>query len=334
MKLRSLRGLVIFGAVAVTLLATPPESKAIFHWFRNRFQPVTTFQPVAPVPPCNPCAQQVINPCVQQTVPAVQYVPQTAYRRQVVNVPVTTMQPCMTTDPCTGCPVTTYRPVTAYRQQVRLVPYTTYRVVRRPFSRLRAFFASASAPVAAPVRAQAACCGQAPGMYTAPAAYGTPAYGVPVGYGTPAYSVPGAFAPAYGSPGLSPTPVPSLPPSAAIPASPESAAMQTYQGSSPGGAQTRSLRPESQPQPLPDAGPADLDDNGGPRLNAPTSGKKNHPIPHTWTRSQLTWPYSQVVWPARTAPQVAVRKTTNRSVAPAPQRVITVDDGGWRASSR
>jgi hypothetical protein len=67
---------------------------------------------------CNPCGQQLV--C--------NYVPQTCYRTQTVQVPVTTMRPVCGTDPCTGCRTTVMRPVVAYQQQVQYVPYSSYRL--------------------------------------------------------------------------------------------------------------------------------------------------------------------------------------------------------------
>ena len=65
------------------------------------------------------------NPCQTRTV---SYVPQTTYRLQYVDMPVTTYQPVATCDPC-GRTVTTYRPITTMMRQTRRVPVTTYRPV-------------------------------------------------------------------------------------------------------------------------------------------------------------------------------------------------------------
>ncbi len=78
------------------------------------FRRTTYYVPVA-TGGCSPCG--------------VQYVQQTSYRAEVVQVPVTTYQPVVTSDPCTGCAVTTMRPVVTYVQQVRYRPVITYRPV-------------------------------------------------------------------------------------------------------------------------------------------------------------------------------------------------------------
>ncbi len=59
----------------------------------------------------------------------VNYVPQTCYRTMYSSVPVTSYRPVTSSDPCTGCPVTSYMPVTSYVQKPVVVPYTTYRPV-------------------------------------------------------------------------------------------------------------------------------------------------------------------------------------------------------------
>jgi hypothetical protein len=121
---RKLRKAIVAASAAAALFTAPAESHAIFHWFSRACgcgaQPATyapaTYAPAvvqAPLP-----APTVVN-----------YVPQTCYRTQYVNAPVTTYRPVMGCDPCTGFPVTTMRPVTSYVQQARLVPYTTYRAV-------------------------------------------------------------------------------------------------------------------------------------------------------------------------------------------------------------
>ncbi|MGD9646071.1 MAG: hypothetical protein AB7U73_10180 [Pirellulales bacterium] len=95
------------------LVGAPTESKAIFHWFKSCCKPAPV---VAATPSCAPVPQMVT------------YVPQTAYRAQYVNVPVTAYQPVTSCSPCGG--QTTYmQPVTTYRPQVQMVPYTTYRLV-------------------------------------------------------------------------------------------------------------------------------------------------------------------------------------------------------------
>ena len=99
--------------------------------------------------------------------------------------------------------------------------------------------------------------------------------------------------------------------------------------------ESRSLRPLSPPQQQEPALPDDQNDANGPQLNAPTAGKMNQPIPHTWTHSQPTLPYSQVTWPPRAASHVASRQASNLNERPSPrQPTMELDDSGWRASSR
>lgn len=118
------RKLLVAGVVAGGFLATPAESYAIFHWFSRCCAPRATYLPVAPAAPCAPACAPVCAPAPQ----VCNYVPVTAFRTQVCNVPVTACRPITTCDPCTGCPVTTFRPVTTYVQQVQRIPYTTYRL--------------------------------------------------------------------------------------------------------------------------------------------------------------------------------------------------------------
>lgn len=57
------------------------------------------------------------------------YAPQVSYKTQIVNQPVTTMQPTTVVDGCTGCARTVMRPITTYVQKVQYVPTTVYRPV-------------------------------------------------------------------------------------------------------------------------------------------------------------------------------------------------------------
>jgi hypothetical protein len=67
--------------------------------------------------------------CPAPVTQQVNYVPQTCYRTVYSPVAVTSYRPITTTDPCTGCPVTSLSPVTTYVQRPVVVPYTTYRPV-------------------------------------------------------------------------------------------------------------------------------------------------------------------------------------------------------------
>ena len=95
-------------------------------WARN--EPVAMGGPVAVTAgygsACSPCATTCYKP--QQCC---RYVPQTCYRTEYSNVPVTTYRPVTTCDPCTGCTTTCMKPCTTYQRQARQVPYTTYRMV-------------------------------------------------------------------------------------------------------------------------------------------------------------------------------------------------------------
>ncbi len=99
-------------------------NRPLLDWFASRplwnWTNWTTHRPVVGTVVGNAC-----NPCQTRTV---SYVPQTTYRLQYVDVPVTTYQPVAACDPC-GRTVTTYRPITTMMRQTRRVPVTTYRPV-------------------------------------------------------------------------------------------------------------------------------------------------------------------------------------------------------------
>jgi hypothetical protein len=98
------RSIIAAACIAMTL-ALPAETQACCFWHRPA--PVVAAAPV-----------QQVN-----------YVPQTCYRTVFSPVPVTTFRPITTTDPCTGCPVTSLSPVTTVVQRPVVVPYTTFRPV-------------------------------------------------------------------------------------------------------------------------------------------------------------------------------------------------------------
>ena len=95
-------------------------------WARN--EPAPMAQPIAMTAgygsAYSPCATTCYKP--QQCC---RYVPQTCYRTEYCNVPVTTYRPVSTCDPCTGCTTTCMKPCTTYQRQARQVPYTSYRMV-------------------------------------------------------------------------------------------------------------------------------------------------------------------------------------------------------------
>ena len=78
--------------------------------------------------PCNPCPQPCM-PCNTGCNTTVQYVPRTAFRRELVTVPMTVYRPYTTCDACSGCPTTVLRPVTTYFRRYSQVPFQTYRMV-------------------------------------------------------------------------------------------------------------------------------------------------------------------------------------------------------------
>ncbi len=143
MRRVGLSAVVLLGVLAFQL-ATPQPSYAIFDWLFGHHSnpcdpcaaPTTTYyrplfsRPLFPrlglfrrTAFYAPVAATSCSPC------AVQYVQQTSYRAEVVQVPVTSYQPVVTTDPCTGCATTVMRPVVTYVQQVRYRPVITYRPV-------------------------------------------------------------------------------------------------------------------------------------------------------------------------------------------------------------
>jgi hypothetical protein len=160
--------------VTTLFLALPAESQAIFQWLSNccggNSTPTYGAAPLYQAAPADPCCTP------PQVTQSVNYVPQTCYRTQYVNVPVTTYRPVVGRDPCSGCPVTCMRPATTYVQQARLIPYTTYRMVlSNPCCGATTGFTARYSGV---TYAPAASCGgsAAPVAYPGPAA-STPYYG-------------------------------------------------------------------------------------------------------------------------------------------------------------
>ncbi len=90
---------------------------------------------VAPLMPMAPVAAPIMAPVAAPPAPVMvpmqktSYVPETTYRTEYRNVPVTTYKPSCEIDPCTGCPVECMQPVTQYVQQAVNVPVTQYRAV-------------------------------------------------------------------------------------------------------------------------------------------------------------------------------------------------------------
>jgi hypothetical protein len=119
----------------------------------------------APVYAVAPVAAPIAAPMVAAPPPPVMvpvqqtsYVPETTYRTQYQNVPVTTYKPSCEIDPCTGCPRDCYQPVTQYVQRAVNVPVTQYRAVTTTkYVQMQPGYAGApgypAVPVAAPMGA-------------------------------------------------------------------------------------------------------------------------------------------------------------------------------------
>lgn len=136
---------------------------------------------VAPVPAAPP---PVMVP-VQQT----SYVPETTYRTQYQNVPVTNYKPSCEVDPCTGCTRECMQPVTEYVQQAVNVPVTQYRAVTTTkYVQMQPGYgggypaagqAMIGAPMAAPAPAAPAASPFAAPVQTTPQAWGAAGADIP-----------------------------------------------------------------------------------------------------------------------------------------------------------
>ena len=117
---------------------------------------------------------------VQQT----SYVPETTYRTQYQNVPVTTYKPSCEVDPCTGCSRECMQPVTQYVQQAVNVPVTQYRAVTTTkYVQMQPGYGGGY-PAAQPATAMPAMVAPAPAM-AAPATspFAAPVQTTPQGWG-------------------------------------------------------------------------------------------------------------------------------------------------------
>ena len=153
------RSIILAGSTGLLLLAAPASSYAgFFDWLFHRETIVA-----APAVAGNPCA------------PTVAYAARTSYRLGFVNVPVTSVQPVSTCDPCTGTAVTAYRPTTSYVRRLRFVPTTTYRPVSVAATAAPAYTAAyAASPCATGNCGTVSAGGCATGNCAAPATYYTP----------------------------------------------------------------------------------------------------------------------------------------------------------------
>jgi len=117
MKRRILRVGATVVAVAIVFGVATSQSSAFecLDWLFGCHKRQTTFYAVAA--PATACT----TTCG--------YMPQTCYRSVFAQIPVTTYQPIVSTDPCSGCTTTAYRPITYFQTQRQLVPYTSYRAV-------------------------------------------------------------------------------------------------------------------------------------------------------------------------------------------------------------
>jgi hypothetical protein len=304
MNLRTVRFGLAAATVTMAFLAVPAESHAIFHWFSNccggnatpTYGAAPLYSAAAPADPC--CAP----PQISQTV---NYVPQTCYRTQYVNVPVTTYRPVTGRDPCTGCPVTCMRPTTAYVQQARMVPYTTYRaVLSNPCCGAAAPAVSASyAPTytsGVGYAAGSSCsgCGTAAPMTYAPAT--TPYYGAATS--STIISPSNGYTSSNGSSAVAPTLAPSA------------------------GNGTPTFQRSEKPIPnVKDEEPAD--DNSSD--SGTTSGTGATLSPRLFQPNDRTTSYP--ILRARSHRPVSY---TEPSPEPAKEPQRLVDDGGWRPSTR
>ncbi len=353
---RTLRMGLAASTVVGAMLVAPPKSEAIFHWFRNCFRPRTTVaMPVVGASACDPCATQQV----------VQYVPQVAYRTEIVNVPVTTYRPVTSCGPCG--PVTTYRPVVTYRPTTRVVPYTTYRpVVTTARRTLRlmptvSLMPSTTTTLYAPATsyapaASSACCG---GSTAAATSYATPSYASP-SYATPSYSSGTTY---QNGTTTSPTPAPSSGSTYATPAPSSSSSSGTqetprpslrpqtgtsngYEGSG-SRSSNQSLRPipnqnapaasqpaapaqQQQPQPPQQLNNGNGENNqdrtgGAGPYFAPPASSRTTMQPEGWTRN-----YSPVNWTAARPVAVQQAPAPRQTVAPSPTTRPAIDDSGWQ----
>ncbi|MCA9107664.1 MAG: hypothetical protein KDA83_19775, partial [Planctomycetales bacterium] len=111
--------------LVVGTLGLPQQAQAgpLLDWLRGLVganRPVQTAY--MPAQGCESCTMTC-----QRTV--VNYVPQTDYRTDWTQVPVTTYRPVTSADPVTGCTITCMRPCTTYEWRAQRVPVTTYRPV-------------------------------------------------------------------------------------------------------------------------------------------------------------------------------------------------------------
>lgn len=326
MSLHPLRYFVAVCAVTAVFATVPAESNGcnLFGCFGNGcnlfgcFGSQTTYRPVYAAPACMSCQPQTV-----------QYAPQTCYRAVYQTVPVTSYRPVVTSDPCSGCPVTYMQPVTTLVQQVGYVPYTTYRPVLTAAYPTVSYSASSCGPV---------------GCFNGDCSTTTIGSSVPT-YSTPTYSAPGsscctptytpapesaAPAPAPAAPEPSATPAPSLP--STPPAAPQDGGTQTY------GKPATDAEPNAEPNDV--SGPA-LDngalpsDNTVPQNGAQKTNDRQQRLFDPRDRTASGRPNGQRLSTAFAAARTWSRTTTGVVAAgQAETHETSADAAGWRAAHR
>lgn len=218
MKIR-LSGIALSAAGLVLATAAPAAAQCCLNGLFGACcakPPVYAVAPVA-APVAAPIVAPVVAPVpappppVMVPVQQTSYVPETTYRTQYQNVPVTSYKPSCEIDPCTGCPRECMQPVTEYVQQAVNVPVTQYRAVTTTkYVQMQPGYAGGY-PAAGQGMA-------APGATAVPAAPAASPFAAPVQTTPQAWGAAGPDIPQQLVPGTVP---PALPP-AAVP-------QQTYQ---------------------------------------------------------------------------------------------------------
>lgn len=152
---------------------------------------------VAPVMAPVPAPPPPVMVPVQQT----SYVPETTYRTQYQNVPVTTYKPSCEIDPCTGCSRECMQPVTQYVQQAVNVPVTQYRAVTTTkYVQMQPGYAGGGYPAATPALAAPAAAAPAP----AASPFAAPVQTTPQAWGAAGVDIPQQLVPGGSPPALPP----------------------------------------------------------------------------------------------------------------------------------
>jgi hypothetical protein len=264
-----------------------------------RKPPAYAVAPVmAPVPAPIPAPPPPVVVPVQQ----VSYVPETTYRTQYQNVPVTSYKPSCEIDPCTGCPRECMQQVTNYVQQAVNVPVTQYRAVySTKYVQMQQSGPAYSAPAAAPVY---------PGAVAAPAmpaaGVGTSPFAAPVQTTPQAWGAAGADIPQQVLPGQTSIAAPTLPQGFVPPPAPQT---MTVPGTvpAPGVVQQPAFgQPTFQQQIVPQSGTT----YASP---APANGQLQPTQPPALTPTPSLKPIPEM--PRTPAPQTGVQSGTTQPFA-------------------